>query len=74
MNEQLKIMAGFLEKYSEDVVGHSAEEPPTEIAGRIRAFADGRLDEAARVKLSEELKQNPHWIGHLAEAARPQGR
>ncbi len=72
MNEQLKILAGFLEKYSEDVVGHSAEEPPTEIAKRIRAFADGKLDESARVKLSEELKQNPHWIRNLAEAARPQ--
>ena len=70
MNDELKILAGFLAKYSEDVVGHSAEEPPTEIVNRIRSFASGSLDEAARIKLSEELKQNPHWIGHLAEAAR----
>jgi hypothetical protein len=72
MNEQLQILAGFLEKYSEDVVGHSAEEPPPQIAEQIRAFANGKLDEAARVKLSEELKENPHWIRNLAEAARPQ--
>lgn len=70
MNDELKILAGFLAKYSEDVQGRSAEEPPTEIVSRIHDFADGSLDEADRVKLSEELKQNPHWIGHLAEAAR----
>lgn len=70
MNDELKILAGFLAKYSEDVEGRSVEEPPTEIVTRIRSFADGSLDEADRVKLSEELKQNPHWIGHLAEAAR----
>lgn len=74
MNEQLQILAGFLAKYSEDVVGHSAEEPPTEIVSRIRSFADGGLNEADRVKLSEELKKNPHWISHLAEAARRDGR
>ena len=72
MNDELKVLAGFLAKYTEDVEGRSAEEPPAEIVTRIEAFAKGSLDEANRAKLSEALKKNPHWINRLAEAARRQ--
>lgn len=74
MNDELKILAGFLAKYSEDVEGRSAEEPPTEIVTRIQAFAAGKLAEQDRVALSEKLKENPHWVPHLAQAARRDGQ
>jgi hypothetical protein len=74
MNDTFQILAGFLEKYSDDVVGHAREDIATDLRARLRDFAHGTLDEAERVRLCQSLKENPQWIPALAvEARTPRG-
>jgi hypothetical protein len=74
MNNTFQILAGFLDKYSDDVVGHAREEVPTDLRPRLRDFAHGVLDDTERARLCKSLKENPQWIPALAEAARtPRG-
>ena len=74
MNDTLQILAGFLDKYSDDVVGHAREELSPDLRARLRDFAHGTLDETERARLCQALKENPQWIPTLATEARtPRG-
>jgi hypothetical protein len=70
MNDTLQILAGFLDKYSDDVIGHAREELPADLRVRLRDFAHGDLDDTERARLCKSLKENPQWITALAMEAR----
>jgi len=74
MNETFQILAGFLDKFSDDVVGHAREDIPADLRARLRDFAQGTLDDAERARLCLSMKENPQWIPALAmEARTPRG-
>ena len=67
MNNTFQILAGFLEKYAEDVEGRSDGEVPAEARERLRRFARGETPEADRIELLNALRTNPQWVAVLAE-------
>ena len=74
MNDTFQILAGFLDKYSDDVFGRAREDVPRELRDRLRDFAHGDLDDTERARLCKSLKENPQWIPALAQEARtPRG-
>jgi len=74
MNESFQILAGFLERFSDEVEGRSLEEPSTELKLKLQQFARGTLAEAERDPLILLLKQNPQWIPLLAAEAKAMRR
>ena len=70
MSDTFKILAGFLEKYSDDVEGRSLDEAPAEVRKQLLDFACGRLNAGDRAKVSQLLKEHPQWVTLLAQEAR----
>ncbi|HXG47013.1 MAG TPA: hypothetical protein VNO52_05265 [Methylomirabilota bacterium] len=66
MNNPFRILAGFLDKYTEEVEGRSLEEPSSEIKGCLQQFAAGGLKEPERSRIIGLLKENPQWLPLLA--------
>jgi hypothetical protein len=66
MPNSFEILAGFLERFGEEVEGREVPLPPSEIEAKLRELARGNLLEAERSELFNLLSQNPQWIPHLA--------
>ena len=67
MRNTFQVLAGFLERFSDEVEGRELQEPTAEIQTKLCDFARGELPEAERNKMMGLLSQNPQWIARLAE-------
>jgi hypothetical protein len=67
MSNDFEILAGFLERFGDDVEGREHHEPPPEIRSQLRDLARGRLPQAECADLLVLLNRNPAWIASLAE-------
>lgn len=66
MPTDFEILAGFLERFGDEVEGREAQEPPAEVKNRLRDFARGQLPQPDCAELMALLGRNPGWIAHLA--------
>lgn len=66
MPNSFEILAGFLERFGDEVEGRELQEPPPEIQTKLRDLARGHLPESERAELFALLSQNPGWIARLA--------
>jgi hypothetical protein len=67
MANEFEILAGFLAKFSDEVEGRELQDLPKDVQVKLRALAQGSLPEDERSQLFSLLKENPAWIGRLAE-------
>ncbi|MCI0747653.1 MAG: hypothetical protein L0Y58_19790 [Verrucomicrobia subdivision 3 bacterium] len=70
MPNPFEILAGFLDRYSDDVEGRSLEEPSSELKLKLQQLARGSLSEAQRDEVILILKRNPQWVSILASEAK----
>jgi hypothetical protein len=70
MSNPFEILTGFLDRYGDDVQGRELEEMPPELKAKLSAFARGGLAPAERGEIARQLKDNPSWVGFLAEEVR----
>ena len=66
MPSPFEILAGFLEKFGDEVEGREHEPIPDDVQGRLRQLARGSLPDAEHSELFTLLNQHPHWISALA--------
>ncbi len=66
MSNTFEILAGFLERFGDEVEGRELQEPPEVVRTKLRAFARGELPKAEHGELLSLLSQNPGWIPQLA--------
>jgi hypothetical protein len=66
MSNSFEILAGFLDRFGNEVEGRELQEPPENIQMQLRAFAKGDLAEPAHEELLSLLNQNLSWIAWLA--------
>jgi hypothetical protein len=67
MANEFEILAGFLARYGDEVEGRELQDLPREVQVKLRELAQGSLPESERSRLFGLLKENPAWIGRLAE-------
>ncbi len=67
MANEFEILANFLAKFSDEVEGRELQDLPQHVQVKLRALAQGELPETERSQLFNLLKENPAWIGRLAE-------
>jgi hypothetical protein len=67
MANEFQILAGFLAKFGDEVEGRESQNLPKDVQGKLRDLAQGNLPESERSRLFDLLKENPAWIGRLAE-------
>jgi hypothetical protein len=67
MPNTFEILAGFLERFGEEVEGREAPLLPSEIEGKMRELAGGNLPAAEQAQLFKLLNENPQWISNLAK-------
>ena len=67
MPDTFTILAGFLERFTDEVEGRQLEEPSPQIKARLRALARGKLSDPEREELVALLQENRHWIPLLAQ-------
>lgn len=72
MNNEISIVAQFLESLGPEVSGHSAAPLSEEQIQRIRQFADGKLDAEARNEILPELLSNEQALHELVTSLRAQ--
>jgi hypothetical protein len=72
MPNAFEILAGFLERFGDEVEGREAPLPPAEVGDKLRALARGSLPEAEQSQLFSLLNQNPQWVSYLAEQVKAQ--
>jgi hypothetical protein len=70
MPNTFEILAGFLERFGDEVEGHEAPLPSSEIESKLRDLAGGNLPAAEQSQLFKLLSENPQWISHLAKEVR----
>ena len=76
MANTFEILAGFLERFGDEVEGRSLQELDEGVRGKLRDFASGKLPQSEQGELIRMLNQNPQWVAHLAQevkALRPPG-
>jgi hypothetical protein len=66
MANDFEILAGFLAKFSDEVEGRELQELPKDVQVKLREMAQGNLSESERSQLFDLLKENPAWVGRLA--------
>jgi hypothetical protein len=66
MNHPFQILAGFLDRYADEVEGRSMEELTPEIKAQLQQFASGALADSERRRVIGLLKDNPQWLALLA--------
>jgi hypothetical protein len=67
MKNSFEILAGFLERFDNEVEGReSPEPPPPEVETKIHELARGQLSQTEGTEFLALLKQNPAWIPRLA--------
>ena len=67
MANDFEILAGFLAKFSDEVEGRELQELPKDVQVKLREMAQGNLPESERSRLFDLLKDNPAWVGRLAD-------
>ena len=67
MSSAFQILAGFLERFGDEVEGRESPLPPGEVQAKLRALARGNLPDAEQSQLISLLSQNPQWVTLLAE-------
>lgn len=72
MNNEISIVAQFLESLGPEVSGHSAAPLSEEQIQQIRQFADGKLDAEARSEILPELLSNEQALHELVTSLRAQ--
>lgn len=76
MANEFEILAGFLARFGDEVEGRELQDLPRDVQVKLRALAQGNLPESERLQLFNLLKENPAWIGRLADevkSLRPDG-
>jgi hypothetical protein len=66
MPSPFEILAGFLEKFGDEVEGRESEQLPADVQGKLKELARGSLSESERSQLFTLLNQHPQWISSLA--------
>jgi hypothetical protein len=66
MSNTFEILAGFLERFGEEVEGRALSEPGAEVVDQLKLLACGNLPKEKRPSLFELLNQNPEWLALLA--------
>jgi hypothetical protein len=67
MPAEFRILFRFLELAEGEVHGRQSARPPTDIEKLALALLSGDLDEQKRIKLCEELRDQPGWLAWFAE-------
>ena len=67
MANEFEILANFLAKFSDEVEGRGLQDLPRDMQAKLRELAQGTLAESERSRLFDLLKENPAWIGRLAD-------
>ena len=67
MANDFEILAGFLAKFSDEVEGRELQDLPKDVQAKLREMARGNLPESERSRLFDLLKENPAWVGRLAD-------
>jgi len=67
MANEFEILANFLAKFSDEVEGRELQDLPRDVQAKLRELAQGNLAESERSRVFDLLKDNPAWIGRLAE-------
>jgi hypothetical protein len=67
MANEFEILAGFLAKFGDEVEGRELQDMPRDIQVKLRELAQGSLPESERTRVFDLLKENPAWIGRLAD-------
>jgi hypothetical protein len=67
MSNTFKILAGFLERFEDEVEGRELEQPTEEIQTKLRDFARGKLRGPEQGEVIKLLSSNPQWVGRLAQ-------
>jgi hypothetical protein len=67
MANDFEILAGFLAKFSDEVEGRELQELPKDVQVKLREMAQGNLPESERSRVFDLLKENPAWVGRLAD-------
>ena len=67
MHDTFAILAGFLERFTDEVEGRQLEEPSPKIKKKLRALARGKLSGPEREELVALLQENRHLIPLLAQ-------
>jgi hypothetical protein len=67
MANEFEILAGFLAKFGDEVEGRELQDLPKNVQAQLRELARGSLPETERSQLMTLLKENPTWIGRLAD-------
>ncbi len=62
-----QILAGFLERFGDEVEGRELRDMPPDVGVKLRDLAQGNLPESDRAELFKLLNENPAWLGRLAE-------
>ena len=70
MPNTFELLARFLHRYGDDVEGHSLEEMPEDVKLKLQDFAAGKLPAPERVQIAGLLRENPKWIGLLADTVK----
>jgi hypothetical protein len=67
MANEFEILANFLAKFSDEVEGRELQDLPRDMQVKLRELAQGNLAESERSRVFDLLKENPAWIGRLAD-------
>ena len=67
MANEFEILAGFLARFGDEVEGRERQDLPKDVQAKLRELAQGNLPESERSQLFNLLKENPAWIGWLAD-------
>jgi len=67
VNDTFAILAGFLERFGNDVEGRGVSEPTQEAKAKLERLAAGALPDAEQAEMWALLNQNPQWLGWLAQ-------
>jgi hypothetical protein len=67
MKNTFQILAGFLERFGDEVEGRQFEEPSEETTIKLRQLATGALPEPDRAEVFALLNSHTEWISRLAK-------
>jgi hypothetical protein len=67
MPADFKVIFRFLELSEGEVQGRQSARPPAHVERMLRGLLSGELDAPKRRELCELLRDQPRWLGWLAE-------
>ena len=67
MNDDLRALFTYLERFSPEVSGHHAAEPEPTAVEKLERFARGEVNAEERAQLCELLRLHPAWLRWLAD-------